>query len=128
MLWYLKDVIEVMDKSGLILTREQAERIQESGHNFLTIYQKLAEMAFAAGVCSYKLRPKLHYFAHTVDEVTDTLENPRRQDLFLAEDFIGKVKRVGKKCSKRLVSLRAAQRRVIFMATKWAKMRGTHIN
>ena len=33
MLWYLKDVIEVMDKSGLILTREQAERIQESGHN-----------------------------------------------------------------------------------------------
>ena len=97
MLWYLKDVIEVMDKSGLILTREQAERIQESGHNFLTIYQKLAEMAFAAGVCSYKLRPKLHYFAHTVDEVTDTLENPRRQDLFLAEDFIGKVKRVGKK-------------------------------
>ena len=50
--------------------------------------------------------------------------NPRRQDLFLAEDFIGKVKRVGKKCHKRLVSLRAAQRRVILMATKWAKMRG----
>ena len=62
MLWYLKDVIEVMDKSGLILTREQAERIQESGHNFLTLYQKLAELAFAAGICSYKLRPKLHYF------------------------------------------------------------------
>ena len=39
-----------------------------------------------------QVRPKLHYLAHCIEELGITGENPRRTDLFGAEDYIGKVR------------------------------------
>jgi len=90
---------------------------------FLLAYQVLAAEAVERAEPGYKLRPKLHYFGHTVEELGDTRENPRREDLFGFEDMVGKVKKTASACDRRQVMLRFAQRRLMFLKQRWAKVR-----
>jgi hypothetical protein len=66
-----------------------------------------------------EIRPKLHYFAEMLLEMEKTRENPRRQDLLGAEDYIGKMKKVGGKCHRTTVSLRIVQKIVVLMSQRW---------
>ena len=78
-------------------------------------YQRLAAEAYGRLEAAWKLRPKLHYFGHTILELTDTLENPARQALWAAEDLVGQAKKLGRLCHKRTVGTRVAQRRGLFL-------------
>jgi hypothetical protein len=66
-----------------------------------------------------EVRPKLHYFAHLLLELVVTFENPRRQDLFSAEDYIGKIKRIGSMCHRSVVGLRVVQRLSNLLCLRW---------
>jgi hypothetical protein len=70
-----------------------------------------------------QVRPKLHYFAHTLDHVLRTRENPRRRDLFTSEDYIGRIKKIGSKCHRSSCSQRVVERLLLSKAYRWHKMR-----
>jgi hypothetical protein len=84
-------------------------------------YSRLATISVSAGEASYKLRPKFHYFAHVVLELPFKRENPRRYDLFGAEDFIGKMKCLAKTCDRRTVMRRIADRYIFVVSHDWFK-------
>ena len=76
--WHLKQVVDICDDGGVFLEPAQATLFRQHGEEFLLRYQSLAYDAIVAQTRAWKLRPKLHYFAHTCLEVEWTLENPRR--------------------------------------------------
>jgi hypothetical protein len=91
--WHLMTFYSICKESWVIFSPPQAKRASMHGWAFLRHYQALSTDAFHNGRCAYKVRPKGHYFGHTLLELVDTLENPLWVDLFGAEDMVGQVKR-----------------------------------
>ena len=123
MAWNLSRFVAILDAEPLFLSDDAAFAACHHGHAFLICYQQLAFDAIVAKVAAYKLRPKLHYFAHTVLELIVTFENPRRQDLFAAEDFIGRIKKIGSKCHRSTTPLRVCQHILLALGQRWAQLR-----
>jgi hypothetical protein len=119
MAWNLLRFLDIIEREGVIMSDAAAEQAQKCGELFLLHWTSLAAKAGNDNRAGYKLRPKLHYFAHLIEELTHTYENPRRQELSLAEDFIGKMKRIGKKCHRKKVSIEAVKRRLLVHASRW---------
>ena len=82
-------------------------------------YSRLAAEALQRGICAWKLRGELHDFAHCLQELREGGENPRRLDLFGAEDLVGKITSLGSKCHARSAATRAVQRRLALLKVRW---------
>ena len=125
MAFNLLSYTEICQKADIFFNEEEATLAQKRGEQFLLWWQRLAYQALQDGVCAYKVRPKTHYFAHTILDIKDTYENPAKQALWGAEDLVGQIKRVGQKCSKRTISNRVPQRRGLhlFMRARYARWR-----
>jgi hypothetical protein len=123
MLCSLSDVIKVFDHSGRFMTQAEADRVLLHGNLFLVSYQRLAAEALMNHQFAYKLRPKMHDFAHLLIEVGRTRENPRQRDLFDAEDYIGKIKGLAAACHKRRVDLSVCHRLILFLTHRWDRRR-----
>ena len=121
MAWHILYFVELCDHRPIILTPVDAASLQEHGRAFLSLYQHLREWASVSGRSAYHVRPKLHYFAELVEDLTVTRENPRRQDLFNAESFLGKIKNVGRKVHRRKAPQRICQRRRLHLLSRWQK-------
>lgn len=111
--------VRTMDNAGQFLTEEEAATAQNAGRAHLVMYQALAEDAWENDVYLWKLRPKMHYVAHVIEELTETYENPACTDLFSWEDFVGKVKRVAAKTHRKTTSLRVVQRWMLVLMSRW---------
>ena len=107
--------VNTCDNADLLFTDDEAEAAQTHGIFFLQWYQHLAYTAWQRGKTAWRLRPKLHYFAECVLEISDTKENPAKHALWGSEDLVGQAKKVGRHCHKRTASNRVAQRRSIFV-------------
>ena len=123
MMWALYDFVVLLDNADIYLTTSQAERACWLGNHFLLFYQKLAGHAYDKNESRYKLRPKFHYFAELLRHMKRTKQNPRRYHLFTAEDFMGRVKHIGRKCHKRTVCKRIVQRLIVFYLHTWYRER-----
>ena len=67
----------------------------------------------------FKVRPKLHYWAHHLDHTFETKENPARFDTFDWESFVGKIKRIVSKTHRLTASTRAVERYLLQCAVRW---------
>lgn len=123
MAWALSRCLTLFDKCGLLLTEAEAAEAQGYGFQFLRDYSRLASDALLSLRCAYKFRPKFHYFWHLLHELPVTLENPRRQDLFGAEDFVGRVKKVACKCHRGTAHLNVIRRVLLILSHRWDKRR-----
>ena len=123
MTWHLLSFVDLCDHRPIILNPGDASTLQQHGRNFLSLYQYLREWAQSCGRPGYRVRPKLHYFAELCEQITVTRENPRRQDLFNAESFLGKIKNVGRNVHRRQAPQRMCQRRRIRLLARWSKRR-----
>lgn len=121
MLWHLHKFVYTLDGEGDVLSQQTADDVCRDGEDFLRIYTHLASVAQASQMTSYKLRPKLHYFWHLLQYTRISRENPRRRDLFSAEDFIGRVKKIGQKCHRSSASLRIVQRMITLKRVRCAR-------
>lgn len=75
--WFLRYYFILnANKKNAFLTEEDATAAHEAGMQALIHYQLLANAALTSEVLLYRVRPKLHYWAHTVLEVKQTRENP----------------------------------------------------
>ena len=76
MITSLVSFLNVRGVAGGLFTAEEASKVQQQGRSFLLSYQTLAAEAYSTWQALWKLRPKIHYFAHMVEELPSTLENP----------------------------------------------------
>ena len=123
MLWGLSEFFHVLDRGGRWLTSGEIRRAQYAGYLHLISYQRLAVIAFSKGECLWKVRPKMHYNTHHIDDIAKHGTNPRFRHCFLDEDFMGKLARLGKHCSKKTVSRRLLQRYLLFISQRWDRGR-----
>ena len=123
MAWSLSRCLTLFDKCGLLLTEAEAAEANLHGMQFLRDYSRLASNALLEQRCAYKLRPKLHYFWHMLNEIAASLENPRRQALFGAEDFVGRVEKVACKCHRGTAHLNVIRRVLLILTHRWDKRR-----
>ena len=119
--WHLLRYVNITDQAGWRLSNDEAVAQLEHGWEFLKLYAELAADALRHEQLAYKVRPKLHYLWHTFMEAYKTRLNPRRYDLFAAEDFIGRIKRLGAQCHRSSLSQRVCDRLRIFYAHRWYK-------
>ena len=121
MITSLVSFLNVCGVAGGLFTAEEASKVQQQGRSFLLSYQTLAEEAYSTWQALWKLRPKIHYFAHMVEEWPSTLENPGRCDTFDWESFIGTIKAIGAKTHRKTIAHRTCQRYMLLLACKWRR-------
>ena len=117
--WAIADFIYVIESSDRHLTTEQAARAAASGHKYLMSYSLLASLAVAQGSSMWPLKPKLHQFDHMLDDVERELLNPRHWWNFANEDFVGVIKRIAQKCSRKTISLVTLKKYMLWVALHW---------
>ncbi len=110
--------VQICSPGGLFLTEEDTYRACCHGWEFLRWWQYMAEDAFNAGRCAFKLRPKLHNLGHELLALAHTRENPAKHALWGAEDMVGQIVRVGGKCHRRTAPVRVTQRRGIMFVIR----------
>jgi len=95
--------LDICARAELFLNDEEKASALLHGWYFLRWYQMLAVSSYNRGLCLFKLRPKLHNFAHSLLELADTSENPCKLALWAAEDLVGQMKKLGKMPQEDLV-------------------------
>ena len=65
-LWAYCDAHYTLNNAGMFLQKQESARAVRSASLFLVAYQWLAGAAMQSCSCQYKVRPKLHYYEHTV--------------------------------------------------------------
>ena len=118
-LYALNRFVKVCDGAGLFLTPVEAQEASDFGWLYLRTYQALAGKCLSAGQCLFKVRPKTHYFAHLLIHVKCTRENPRRHELMTAEDYMGKVKLLGRVAHRLTCGTTIMKRLCVFWSHRW---------
>ena len=118
-LWSLRRFVDVCDSGGLFLTVEATTDACSAGWLFLRSYQKLAASTFTQQLALYKLRPKLHFFGHLLLDLQQSRENPKIYELFAQEDFMQKVRLMGRSRHSTEMHNTIHQRWCIFYAHRW---------
>ena len=114
------DFMGVVHSHGLFLTHPCAVFLHRSGLKLLRGYHFLAEHCINAGLKLFSLRPKCHYFHHTLKELEMQIYSGHRWVLSPAiwncennEDFIGRLSRLSRRVSPRLCSIRVIDRYLV---------------
>ena len=110
-------------QAPLWLSPEQAQRAGEASLHFLQCYAKLVEIFYQKGECKFNLVPKLHNMHHLSLGLLHSASkgkratNPLSYCCFQDEDFIGRVSRLSRRISPKLLVRRTMERYLI--ATKY---------
>ena len=118
-LWSLRKFVDTCDHASLFLTEAEASDACWCGWVFLRAYQRMACVCKAQKLCLFKLRSKLHYFAHLLLDLRRSRENPSRYQLFIQEDYMQRVKLLGKALHAKGMEKTIAHRWCIFFAHRW---------
>ena len=73
---------------SLMLTNAERETVVFAGGMYLETYMKLANQALDNSDRYFKVRPKLHYLQHIIEDVGLHPKNPAVHATFMEEDFI----------------------------------------
>ena len=113
---WMNEFMSILHSSGCCLDGEKASRAGMLGQSCCVAYQKLAVWALDQHVLLYNLIPKLHCFHHAIVVMGshaqakgfawNLLNDATPQD----EDFVGRVARISRRTSSRVVPLRVLQR------------------
>ena len=119
-LWAIADFMHVCDTSDFWMTKAESDRAVYAGNSFLRCYQFLAAENLARREPLYKVRPKVHYFKHTVMDIRRSRMNPNFFHCFMSEDFVGRHARLASKTHRSSVSIRTLQRYMLVLRGLWA--------
>jgi hypothetical protein len=118
--WAYADWLHTLDLSDRIFLPTQRDRASRSGRLFLVTYQTLAEESIAERTWLYKVRPKHHDYDHVVMLLeAGSLLNPRFLTCFAEEDLMGKLKRIGLKCSRQTAPVRMLEWWLLTVDRRW---------
>ena len=111
--------MQTLLKGSLWLSKDEAKTAGHAGMHFLSCYQKAAQISFEAKACRFNLVPKLHCFHHIALSLLHTAGrcdkclNPLTRATFQDEDYIGRVSRLSRRVSPKLLCLRTIQRNLL---------------
>ncbi|CAE7445117.1 unnamed protein product [Symbiodinium natans] len=111
--------VGVMHSHGLSMPNSCGKLLLEAGFTFLRGYTWMANHCTGIGVSGFRLRPKLHYMHHLLQETKDQVATGAEiisPVMFLCEqneDCIGRLSRVSRRVSAATASLRTTQRYLV---------------
>ena len=89
----------------------------DTGYMYLKCYAKLAKLALDEKQCLFMMKPKIHYWCEIVFKLQKFIDagcahmiNPLAESVELDEDWIGRVARLSKAVSPRLLERRSTER------------------
>ena len=116
------DFLGVMHSHDLFLPASCARFMFRSGLKLLRGYAFLASFCLQRGMKLFSLRPKTHYFHHTLMEMEEQLAAGHKWILSPAifncesnEDYIGRISRLSRKVSPKICSQRVIDRYLVGM-------------
>lgn len=110
---------------GKILTEAEAETAAFYGTLHVNAYLELAAISEAKQEHNYKVRPKVHYLCHIIDRLEVDRVNPLSVATLIDEDFMGKLKQIGRMCHGSRMLDRVISRRSIFLRLRWRRRKRT---
>ena len=110
---------------GSVLRLKENEKTKsvEMGRLFLRCYGALAADAQASQELLWKLRPKLHYFEHCLDECLLKGSNPLQQSNFIDEDSMKHLRGVAMSCHPSTVKVTWARRYLLKQVLLYRRMK-----
>jgi hypothetical protein len=121
--WNYLEFHKILDGAGMFLDDDEVARIGDVSSMFLCCWQKLHEIDNHVTRWTWKIRPKMHALDHLVRSLTvHTRLNPKHMSCLMEENFLGKMKRIGKATrggSALQMSVRTLQRYVLCMSLRW---------
>ena len=103
---------------GVLLSDDEIARARQHGQTYLLCWQKLSYHAIEAGIPCYRLRPKMHYVAHIMDQLSSK-ENPRTLSNFLNEDLMGRIVKMAKRQHRLTMVRRTSELYVLSLQFRW---------
>ena len=88
------------ERSGRLLTKQEAEDISSATFKFLQLYRLLVKNSIARSCPRYKVIPKMHVLVHVAEDVLESRMNYRFYHCVVDEDFIGQMKELTIKLPK----------------------------
>ena len=108
--------VGIMHSHDCFLSPPCAAFLAKSGMRLIKGYAYLASRCIDERRCFYALRPKLHFFQHTVLELQTQVSqgdthilSPAVWNCEANEDYIGRICRIGRRVSPRLTTLRTLE-------------------
>ena len=114
-LWSLAEYLWVCGISGLEFDDQQRRRAMHAGRIYLLTLQSLNVIAKEEGLWLWRVRPKNHYFCHTLLELQSSAINPKIFSTAAKESFLFKLKRIGQSCHTHTVGDQVLKKYWIYM-------------
>ena len=110
--WGFAQIFAICQNAEFVLTEIQCVNLERARSAACTCYCALSKSAeeHIPARAVYPCKPKLHLMDHTLRTAISTRENPCRHWCFTDEDFVGRIKRLGGKCSIISIGLRCLRR------------------
>ena len=102
--WGIAEYGRLTRRGGEVLEETKASAVVAAGKAFLQSFSWLADHAKASGMQRWKVRPKMHMFAHQLMMVEMTGWNPKAWSCWMDEDFMGRLKKVVTRTRSRSMS------------------------
>ena len=104
--WAAERFVGCLAEASIFLDEIERATAHEYGRLFLHSYLSLASDCVASGIYLFKVRPKLHFFAHVVDDLCahpngSRLRNPYYDSTFVEEDWVKHALHIKKRMSYR---------------------------
>ena len=92
--WAAGELQHVLDCARWKLDQHETDRAVHAARVWLLTYQWLADLAIKEKKKRWKIRPKHHYFDHTIDRLEKDHQNPCRQLQCAGEEaYLGVLKK-----------------------------------
>ena len=122
---HLNKLFSVLFNSNFFLDRGGSLYSSHLGRSWLVLYRELAELTFAEGRAMFPLLPKAHAFEHMVLRMRrDAMlygisSNPLVVGCQADEDLVGRISRLSRQVSIRVVIAKTLQRYLIQAYSTW---------
>ena len=105
-IWAAVNFVGCLSAASIFLNECERATAYELGKLFLHSYLSLASECVSCGAYLFKVRPKLHFFAHMVDDLAAPssgcrLRNPYYDSTFVEEDWVKHALQIKKRMSYR---------------------------
>ena len=99
--WAMAMFCYLIDSMEFYLSSADIEKLRFHGRTFLITYGHMAATSVADGKCLWSLKPKMHQYDHSLDEIDVDKLNPKLYWCYPDEDFIGRLKKMAGKVDRR---------------------------
>jgi hypothetical protein len=103
----------------LFFPKDEDKKAVRAGKLFLLTYQALVLHSLQNLTSLFKLRPKHHYAKHGIDDIEKYHINPLYRECLGEEDFLGKVKKLMKRCHRSQANSRYIARYKLGLCARW---------